>query len=119
MEAVHWAAKNGDRSENGDYIYGKKRLREIDRRIRFPDQTPGDCRSHRPIFAPRQRPGLLRRHRALCRRPAGEERSITILGIDEANSALGEVSWVSPIARARCSRRARAMCCVANSELEC
>ena len=51
VEIVHWAASNGDRSENGDYLYGKKRLREIDRRIRFLTKRFGDCRGHRhPAF---------------------------------------------------------------------
>ena len=99
VEIVHWAASNGDRSENGDYLYGKKRLREIDRRIRF--------LTKRLEMAEIVDPAL----------HAGSEqvffgatvtyvddldvtRTNTIMGIDEADSSLGQVSWVSPVARA-------------------
>ena len=99
VEAVHWAAKNGDRSENGDYLYGKKRLREIDRRIRFLTKRlevaeitdPSVHHGSDQVFF-----GATVRYAD----EAGEERSVTILGIDEAQSAQGEVSWISPIARA-------------------
>jgi transcription elongation factor GreB len=77
VEIVHWAASNGDRSENGDYLYGKKRLREIDRRIRF-----------------------LTKRLEIAEVVDGVERTITILGIDEADSRESQVSWVSPVARA-------------------
>jgi transcription elongation factor GreB len=99
VEAVHWAALNGDRSENGDYIYGKKRLREIDRRIRF--------LTHRLEVAEVTDPAV---HHGgdqvffgatvTYAEESGLERTITILGIDEADSAHGQVSWISPIARA-------------------
>ncbi len=99
VELVHWAASNGDRSENGDYIYGKKRLREIDRRIRFLTQ--------RLEIAEISNPSL---HHGSDQvffgatvtyvDDGGVERTVTILGIDEANSALGQVSWISPVARA-------------------
>ena len=99
VEVVHWAASNGDRSENGDYIYGKKRLREIDRRIRFLTQRlevahvsePSLHHGSEQIFF-----GATVRYAD----SAGQERTVTILGIDEADSALGQVSWVSPVARA-------------------
>lgn len=99
VEAVHWAAKNGDRSENGDYLYGKKRLREIDRRVRFLTKRleiaeitdPSVHYGNDQVFF-----GATVRYAD----EAGEERSVTILGIDEAQSAQGEVSWISPIARA-------------------
>ena len=99
VEAVHWAARNGDRSENGDYIYGKKRLREIDRRIRFLTKRleiaeisdPSLHHGSDQIFF-----GATVRYAD----PAGQERTVTILGIDEAESALGQVSWISPVARA-------------------
>ena len=99
VEAVHWAARNGDRSENGDYIYGKKRLREIDRRIRFLTRRleiaePTDPSVHHGsdrIFF-----GATVRYAD----EAGDERKVTILGIDEADSAQAQVSWISPIARA-------------------
>ncbi|HXD40400.1 MAG TPA: transcription elongation factor GreB [Ramlibacter sp.] len=99
VEAVHWAALNGDRSENGDYIYGKKRLREIDRRIRFLTRRlelaevtdPSVHHGGEQVFF-----GAT----VTYADEAGQERTITILGIDEADSAHGQVSWISPIARA-------------------
>jgi transcription elongation factor GreB len=98
VEIVHWAASNGDRSENGDYIYGKKRLREIDRRIRFLTQRleialptePGLHHGGDQVFF-----GATVRYVD----NDGVERSVTILGIDEADNAQNQVSWVSPIAR--------------------
>ncbi|MDQ0568526.1 transcription elongation factor GreB [Variovorax paradoxus] len=99
VEAVHWAAKNGDRSENGDYLYGKKRLREIDRRIRFLTKRleiaevtdPSVHHGKDQVFF-----GATVRYVD----ETGDERSVTILGIDEADSAQSQVSWISPIARA-------------------
>ena len=99
VEAVHWAAKNGDRSENGDYLYGKKRLREIDRRIRFLTRRleiaeitdPSVHHGGDQVFF-----GATVRYVD----DSGEERSVTIMGIDEADSAKAEVSWISPVARA-------------------
>ena len=98
VEVVSWAAKNGDRSENGDYLYGKKRLREIDRRIRF--------LSKRLDIAEIADPSL---HHGSDQvffgatvtyaNPRGEQRTVTIKGIDEADSLKGEVSWISPVAR--------------------
>ena len=98
VEVVSWAAKNGDRSENGDYLYGKKRLREIDRRIRFLTKRldiaevadPAVHHGNDQIFF-----GAT----VTYANAAGEERSITIKGIDEVDNLAGEVSWVSPIAR--------------------
>ena len=99
VEIVHWAASNGDRSENGDYIYGKKRLREIDRRIRFLTkrldiaEVADPCLHHGndQVFF-----GATVTYENL----AGTSRTITIKGIDEVDNLQGEVSWVSPIARA-------------------
>ena len=99
VEIVHWAASNGDRSENGDYIYGKKRLREIDRRIRFLTKrlelaSVSDSSVHHgndQIFF-----GATVTYEDL----QGQATTVTILGIDEADSLKGQVSWVSPIARA-------------------
>lgn len=98
VDVVHWAASNGDRSENGDYLYGKKRLREIDRRIRFLTKRleiaevtdPSLHHGNDQIF-----------FGATVTYVDDEdvERTITIKGIDEADSAKGEVSWISPIAR--------------------
>jgi transcription elongation factor GreB len=99
VDIVHWAASNGDRSENGDYLYGKKRLREIDRRIRFLTQRleiaeisdPGIHHGNDQVFF-----GAT----VTYADDQGLERTVTILGIDEAVSAMGQISWVSPVARA-------------------
>jgi transcription elongation factor GreB len=98
VEVVHWAASNGDRSENGDYLYGKKRLREIDRRIRF--------LTKRLEIAEVADPSLHHGHDQVFfgatvtyAEADGAERTVTIKGIDEADSLKGEVSWISPIAR--------------------
>jgi transcription elongation factor GreB len=99
VETVHWAASNGDRSENGDYIYGKKRLREIDRRIRFLTKRlelaevtdPAVHHGGDQVFF-----GAT----VSYAEESGQERTVTILGIDEADSAQGQVSWISPISRA-------------------
>lgn len=99
VEIVHWAASNGDRSENGDYLYGKKRLREIDRRIRFLSKRlecaevtdPSAHHGGNQIFF-----GATVRYAD----EAGAQHCLTILGIDEADSAQSQVSWVSPMARA-------------------
>ncbi|MES1991415.1 MAG: transcription elongation factor GreB [Pseudomonadota bacterium] len=99
VEIVSWAAGNGDRSENGDYIYGKKRLREIDRRIRFLTKRleiaevvdPAQQKNRDRVFF-----GAM----VTYANAAGTERTIRILGVDEADIDRGEVSWISPIARA-------------------
>ncbi len=99
VEAVHWAAKNGDRSENGDYLYGKKRLREIDRRIRFLTKRLEIAQ----VTDPSVHFGSDQIFFGATVRYAdenGEERVVTIIGIDEADSAQAQVSWISPIARA-------------------
>ncbi|MEO3712785.1 MULTISPECIES: transcription elongation factor GreB [Roseateles] len=99
VETVSWAAKNGDRSENGDYLYGKKRLREIDRRLRFLTKRLDIAE----VADPAVHHGSDQIFFGACVTYAnskGEERTITIMGIDEADSLKGEVSWVSPIARA-------------------
>jgi transcription elongation factor GreB len=99
VEAVSWAAKNGDRSENGDYIYGKKRLREIDRRIRFLSKRLDIAEVADPS-AHHGRDQVFFGATVTYATARGEERTITIKGIDEADSLRGEVSWVSPVARA-------------------
>ncbi len=98
VEVVHWAASNGDRSENGDYLYGKKRLREIDRRIRFLTKRLEIAEITEPSlhFGGEQ---VFFGATVTYVDPSGLERSVRIVGIDEAESARGEVSWVSPIAR--------------------
>ena len=98
VEVVSWAAKNGDRSENGDYLYGKKRLREIDRRIRFLSKRLDVAE----VADPSTHHGSDQVYFGATVSYAmanGEERTVTIKGIDEADSLNGEVSWISPIAR--------------------
>lgn len=98
VQIVSWAASNGDRSENGDYLYGKRRLREIDRRIRFLSKRldaaevvdPGAREATDQIFF-----GAT----VLYANQRGEEQRIRIVGIDEADASRGDVSWISPIAR--------------------
>jgi len=99
VEAVHWAARNGDRSENGDYIYGKKRLREIDRRIRFLTKRLEIAEISDPSLH-HGSDQIFFGATVTYADPAGQERTVTILGIDEADSTLGQVSWISPVARA-------------------
>jgi transcription elongation factor GreB len=99
VEVVSWAAKNGDRSENGDYLYGKKRLREIDRRIRFLTKRLDIAEVADPS-AHHGSDQIYFGATVTYANEAGIERTITIKGIDEADSLQGEVSWVSPIARA-------------------
>jgi transcription elongation factor GreB len=97
VRTVAWAASNGDRSENGDYIYGKRRLREIDRRVRFlikrlenAEVVDASGRDTDQIFF----------GSTVKIRSKGETREISIVGVDEVDPARGRVSWISPIARA-------------------
>jgi transcription elongation factor GreB len=99
VEIVHWAASNGDRSENGDYIYGKKRLREIDRRIRFLTKRLDIAEVADPSIH-HGKDQVFFGATVTYENSAGVSRTITIRGIDEVDSLQGEVSWVSPIARA-------------------
>jgi transcription elongation factor GreB len=99
VEVVSWAAGNGDRSENGDYIYGKKRLREIDRRIRFLSKRLEAAE----VVEPGQRTNFDQVFFGATVTYATEddhEHTVTIVGIDEADVDKGQVSWISPIARA-------------------
>ena len=99
VEIVHWAASNGDRSENGDYLYGKKRLREIDRRIRFLTKRLEIAE----VVDPSVHAGsdqVFFGASVTYADSDGSEREVTIMGIDEADSALGQISWISPVARA-------------------
>jgi len=99
VDIVSWAAGNGDRSENGDYLYGKQRLREIDRRIRFLTKRLESAE----VVDPRQQ---TRRDQVFFGASVtyanrhGAEKTVTIVGIDEADLERGQVSWLSPIARA-------------------
>ncbi len=98
VRIVSWAASNGDRSENGDYLYGKKRLREIDRRIRYLMKRleiaevvdPRDVDHERVFFGAT----------VSYADPRGEQRTVAIVGIDEVDPSRGRVSWISPVARA-------------------
>ncbi|RVU45611.1 transcription elongation factor GreB [Rubrivivax rivuli] len=99
VETVSWAAKNGDRSENGDYLYGKKRLREIDRRIRFLTKRLDIAEVADPS-AHHGSDQVFFGATVTYATASGEERTVTIKGIDEADSLQGEVSWIAPIARA-------------------
>ena len=100
VEVVHWAASNGDRSENGDYLYGKKRLREIDRRIRFLTKRLEIAEVTDPAVHHGKDQVFFGATVTYAEEDSGEERTVTILGIDEADNLKGEVSWVAPIARA-------------------
>jgi transcription elongation factor GreB len=96
---VAWAAGNGDRSENGDYIYGKHRLREVDRRVRFLSTRLESAE----VVDPKQQKKLDQVFFGATVTYAdgrGNEKTITIVGIDEADLNRGQVSWVSPVARA-------------------
>lgn len=99
VETVAWAAGNGDRSENGDYIYGKRRLREIDRRIRYLTKRIESA----AVVDPAQQTHLEQVFfgaTVTYAKADGAEHTLTIVGVDEADLAQGQVSWVSPIARA-------------------
>ena len=99
VEVVSWAAGNGDRSENGDYLYGKKRLREIDRRIRFlgkrieiaePVDPSAQRASDRVFFGAT----------VTYVNDRDDEVTVTIVGADEIDTERGRISWISPVARA-------------------
>ena len=99
VEVVHWAASNGDRSENGDYLYGKKRLREIDRRIRFLSKRLERSEVVDPAKRPPTKQVFFGATVAYANEK-GEERTVKIVGVDEVDLTKGHVSWISPIARA-------------------
>jgi transcription elongation factor GreB len=105
VKVVSWAASNGDRSENGDYIYGKKRLREIDRRIRYLTKRLESA----VVVDPAARGDTDQIYfgaTVTYATRAGEERTVSIVGIDEADVGRGRVSWISPIAKALLRRQA-------------
>ncbi len=97
VQTVAWAASNGDRSENGDYIYGKKRLREIDRRVRFLITRLEAAQVVN--VAGRDTDQIFFGATVMVRSQGGQQRTVTIVGIDEVDPARGRVSWISPIAR--------------------
>jgi len=100
VETIRWAASNGDRSENGDYIYGKKRLREIDRRIRFLLKrlesatvvTPADQENVEQVY--------FGATVTVCDVDGEIESTYQIVGVDEANASEGRISWIAPLSRA-------------------
>jgi transcription elongation factor GreB len=99
VQVVSWAASNGDRSENGDYLYGKKRLREIDRRMRFLTKRLEIAE----VVDPAQQPNkdqIFFGATVVYSDKAGEEFRVTIVGVDEAEPLQGKISWISPVARA-------------------
>lgn len=97
-QVIAWAASNGDRSENADYIYGKRRLREMDKRIRFLEKrieafeiiTPSQVKSESVVFGAT----------VTFVDEEGKSKTYTIVGIDEADAGQGRISWISPLARA-------------------
>lgn len=99
VKVVHWAASNGDRSENGDYIYGKRRLREIDRRIRFLTKRMDLAEVVDPTVHHGSDQVYFGATVTYCN-GAGEAHTVTIVGIDELDPLHGKISWVSPVARA-------------------
>jgi transcription elongation factor GreB len=99
VKTAAWAAGNGDRSENGDYIYGKLRLREIDRRIRFLSTRLESAE----VVDPKQQKKLDQVFfgaSVICANDRGNVKTVTIVGIDEADLSRGQVSWMSPVVRA-------------------
>jgi transcription elongation factor GreB len=99
VQTVAWAASNGDRSENGDYLYGKKRLREIDRRIRFLTRRLEIAEVVDPAAQP-NRDQVFFGATVVYSDSAGKEYRVTIVGVDEAEPLQGRISWISPVARA-------------------
>ena len=99
VEIVSWAASNGDRSENADYLYGKKRLREIDRRIRYLTKRLDSA----VVVDPKQQQALRQVFfgaTVTYARADGSEHTVTLVGIDEADLSTGKISWSSPVAQA-------------------
>lgn len=99
VEIVSWAAGNGDRSENGDYIYGKKRLREIDRRVRYLGKRLESAK----VVDPEQQAHLKQVFfgaTVTYAREDDSEHTVTLVGIDEADAGQGRISWQSPVAKA-------------------
>ncbi|HJH24410.1 MAG TPA: transcription elongation factor GreB [Paenalcaligenes hominis] len=99
VQVVSWAASNGDRSENGDYIYGKKRLREIDRRIRFLTKRLEIAEVVDPALQP-NKDRVFFGATIVYAGQDGNEFTVTIVGVDEADPLNGKISWISPVARA-------------------
>ncbi len=100
VETVAWAASNGDRSENGDYIYGKKRLREIDRRIRFLTKRIENAEVVDPAAQENVEQVFFGATVTITDADGDNEQTWQIVGVDEANASQGRISWISPLARA-------------------
>lgn len=105
VKIVHWAASNGDRSENGDYQYGKKRLREIDRRIRFLNKRLEFAEVVDPATRESTDQIFFGATISYCNVEDGLEKIIKIVGVDEINIEMGLISWISPIAKAMIKKR--------------
>lgn len=99
VDIVAWAASNGDRSENGDYIYGKRRLREIDRRIRFLTKRLELAEVVDPLRQG-ENDQIYFGATVTVADSEGAETTYCIVGVDEADAAIGRISWISPLARA-------------------
>ncbi len=99
VEIVSWAAGNGDRSENGDYLYGKKRLREIDRRVRYLTKRLESAEIVDPQQQ-RNRSQVFFGATVTYARGDDSEHTVTIVGVDEAEAATGKISWLAPVAKA-------------------
>jgi len=99
VKVVTWAAGNGDRSENGDYIYGKKRLREIDRRVRYLSKRLANAEVVDAAKRPKTEQVFFGATVTYAN-SKGDERTIKIVGVDEVELDKGHVSWISPIAKA-------------------
>jgi transcription elongation factor GreB len=104
VDVVSWAASNGDRSENGDYIYGKRRLREIDRRIRYLNKRLASSQVVDPT-AQQNRDQVFFGATVVIADAAGVEQTFSIVGIDEADAGRGLISWTSPLALALIKNR--------------
>jgi transcription elongation factor GreB len=104
VQTVEWAAGNGDRSENGDYIYGKRRLREIDRRLRFLARRLEAAEIVEPRLQTR-RDQIFFGATVTYVNSRDERRTVTIVGVDEIDPDLGRISWVAPLARALRTKR--------------
>lgn len=106
VQTITWAASNGDRSENGDYIYGKKRLREIDKRIQFLAKRLDHAEVIDPARHSTCEQIFFGATVTVCRQD-GVKHVYSIVGVDEANPAQGLISWVSPLARALLKARVK------------
>ncbi|HEY9163040.1 MAG TPA: transcription elongation factor GreB [Magnetovibrio sp.] len=104
VRTVHWAASNGDRSENGDYIYGKKRLREIDKRVRFLRKRLEEVSVVDPRFQ-RQRDRVAFGATVRYERENGKTMTVTLVGKDEIDPSAGLISSDSPIGKALLGRK--------------